>query len=131
MTDALEIADRLFKAVENGDIDLLRDELYAPGFRIWHNFNNHDMGTEDNLKMLTWLTTNVRNVRYEEVKRQRIEGGFIEQHVLRGELEDGTLIDAPTCMIGYIEDGKIARLEEYLDSAQVNAMLRPKRPVRA
>lgn len=127
MSDTLEIADRLFRAVEAGDIELIRNELYAPGFTIWHNYDGRYQTTDENLKMLGWLTRHVRNVRYEEVRRQEITGGFLEQHVLRGELADGTKIEAPTCMIGYIADGKITRLEEYLDTAQVAPMLYPTR----
>lgn len=127
MSDVLEIADRLFAAVEAGDIETIRDEIYGPGFSIWHNYDGRNQTTDENLKMLGWMTRHVRNVRYEEVRRREIPGGFLEQHVLRGELADGTKIEAPTCMIGYVEDGRITRLEEYLDTAQVAAMLYPKR----
>jgi ketosteroid isomerase-like protein len=36
MAEPLEVADRLFAAIEAGDIDAVR-ELYHPDIAVWHN----------------------------------------------------------------------------------------------
>jgi ketosteroid isomerase-like protein len=41
MTNVLELADRLFKAVEKGDVETVRS-IYSPDAVIWHNFDSLD-----------------------------------------------------------------------------------------
>ena len=36
MSEHLDVAERLFKAIEAADIDAVR-EIYAPDAEIWHN----------------------------------------------------------------------------------------------
>jgi ketosteroid isomerase-like protein len=118
----LEIAGQLFNAVTAGDVAAV-EQLYAPECIVWHNFDNAGQTVAENLATLRWLTTNVANLRYEEVRRQELPNGFLQQHVLRGTSVTGEQVDMPTCMIGTIADGKIIRLEEYLDSAHIGRLL--------
>jgi len=121
-TGPLEIAERFFRAVENGDIETIRS-IYAPDARIWHNHDRKDQTVEENLRVLAWVAANLKNRRYRVQRRVAIPGGFLQQHVLEAETVGGPF-SMPACIVVEIKDGRITSLEEYLDSAQANH-LRP------
>lgn len=115
MSDVLDLAARFVDAIERGDADQLR-VIYAAEARIWHNFHGKDQTVDENLKTLRWMTRNLTNRRYRILRRVAIPGGFLQQHVLEGETVGGPF-SMPACIIVEVMDGRITRLEEYLDSA--------------
>ena len=115
MTD---IADRLFAAIEAGDLDTVR-ALYAPDAVIWHNTDGTEQTVEQNLRVLRWVVDHLPDRRYEEVRRSPTPTGFVQQHVLRCTRDDGTRVEVPACLVVTCHKGRIVRLEEYLDSAHV------------
>jgi ketosteroid isomerase-like protein len=122
MSKHLEIAERLFTAITAGDIDAVR-RLYGPGCVVWHNNDGVEQAAEENLRVLEWVVRNVRDLRYDEVRRQGTPTGFVQQHVVRGTGPRGREIAIAACMVGRVENGRITRLDEYLDSAQVAPLL--------
>jgi len=116
MSDALDLAERFFRAVERGDIDQIR-AIYAPDARIWHNHDRKEQTVDENLRVLVWVARNLTNRRYKVQRRVAIPGGFLQQHVLEAETAGGPF-SMPACVVVEVRDGRIARLEEYLDSAQ-------------
>ena len=119
--DALRVADRLFAAIPKGDLETVRD-LYAPDARIWHNHDGIVQDPAANLQVLGWVVRNIRDLRYEEVRRQATPSGFVQQHVLRGTAPNGVALELPACIVCTVVDGRITRLDEYLDSAQLGAL---------
>ena len=113
---AMQTAEKLFRAIENGDIDAIRN-IYTPETKIWHNNDGIAQSVEENLAVLKWVITNIRDVKYTEVRRHPTPTGFVQQHVLRGRFKDKD-IALPACIVATVEDGHITRLDEYLDSAQ-------------
>jgi ketosteroid isomerase-like protein len=59
----------------------------------------------------------VGDLRYEIVRRAEVDGGVFQQHVLHGRLPDGSAVAMPAAMYLQIADGRVRRIEEYLDSA--------------
>ncbi len=118
MRDPLEVAKQLFAAVEAGDVDAVRS-LYAPEIRIWHNYDGVAQTMDENLGVLRWLVANVSNRRYEQVKLQRTDAGFVQQHVLTGTGANGAKLELPACLLGTVKDGKIVRIDEYFDAAHL------------
>jgi ketosteroid isomerase-like protein len=116
-----DIAAALMSAIAAGDIDTLR-RLYAPSARIWHNGENAEQTVEENLRILRWLARNVRDLRYEEIRREPTAAGYVQRHVLRGSVPDGTPIEVPACLFVTVADGRIARIEEYADSRAVDPL---------
>ena len=114
----VDIAARLIAAIEAGDPDAVR-ALYADDFVIWHNNDGQTQTKEENLAVLGWLIRNVKDRRYENVRRSPTPTGFVQQHVLRGVWPNGQALELPACLIGEVRDGLITRLDEYLDSAAV------------
>jgi ketosteroid isomerase-like protein len=121
-TDAmLALARRFFAAVSDGDVDAVR-EIYAPGAVIWHNNDGIEQTAEQNLRVLAWIATNVGDFRYEEARCQPTPTGFVEQHVTRGIAPSGAEFSIPACIVCTVADGRITRLDEYLDSAHTAAI---------
>ena len=116
--DPFAVADRLFAAVASGDLDAVR-AIYSPDALIWHNNDNAEQTVEENLRVLQWVSRNLSDMRYEEVRRHRTDDGFIQQHVLRATAPNGTPIEVPACLVCTVEDGRIARLEEYIDPSPI------------
>ena len=116
MTDALDLAERFFRAVERGDVDEIR-AIYAPDARIWHNHDRKEQTVEENLRVLGWVSRNLTDRRYRVQRRVAIPGGFLQQHILEAETAGGPF-SMPACIVVEAKDGRITRLEEYLDSAQ-------------
>jgi uncharacterized protein len=116
---ALDLADRLFAAIASNDLDALRNEIYAPDVVVWHNNDNHEQRIDENLKVLNWLSRKVTNRRYEEIRRQATDTGFVEQHVLRGTAPSGKELEIPACLVVTVTGG---RIDEYIDSAALAAM---------
>ena len=115
MTD---VADQLFAAIEEGDLDAVR-ALYAPDAVIWHNTDGVEQSVEQNLGVLRWVVDHLADRTYEEVRRFPTASGFVQQHVLRCTRRDGVRAEVPACLVVTCDDGRITRLEEYLDSAHV------------
>jgi len=124
--DALELGNRLFEAICSGDVGAVR-EVYAPTVRVWHNFDRVEQSLEENLRVLAWVVKNVSGMRYEQVRRQRTESGFVQQHVLRGTAPGGESLEVAACLVCRVEGGRVTRIDEYLDSAQLAPLLRPGR----
>ena len=120
---SLETADRLFNAIERGDVGAIRD-IYAPTAKIWHNNDGLTQTVDANLAVLGWVVANILELAYTEVRRNPTPTGFVQQHVMRGRLKSsGKEFRLPACIICEVEHGRITRLDEYLDSAHT-AVLR-------
>jgi ketosteroid isomerase-like protein len=111
-TDAL--AGRFFDAIARGDIDTVRG-CYDAAARIWHNVGGVEQEVEANLRLLTWITRNIKDYRYEDVRRQLTDEGFVQQHVLRGTNRRGAPVEVPACVVARVGEGRITRIDEYID----------------
>jgi ketosteroid isomerase-like protein len=114
--DTNMLADRFMRAIETGDIEAVR-ACYAPDARIWHNNDGLEQSVEENLKVLHWVARHLSGRRYEIRSRDVFDGGYVQQHVLHGTLNNGKPFSMPACLVVTVASGKIARLSEYLDSA--------------
>lgn len=116
------IAERLFAAIEAGDIDAVRS-LYAPDVAVWHNHDGLVQGLDDNLRVLGWMSKHVPGARYTDVRRSSTDTGFVQQHVLVATNRAGREVAVPACIVAEIADGRITRLDEYLDSAHIAQLM--------
>ena len=122
MSNALAIAETFFRAIEAGDVAAIR-AIYAPDAVIWHNNDQLEQTVEGNLRVLEWVARNLKNRHYRVKRRVAIPGGFLQQHVLEAETANGPFA-MPACIVVEIKDGRISRLDEYLDSGQTAALTR-------
>jgi ketosteroid isomerase-like protein len=119
--DIETVATNLFNAIEVGDIDTIRS-IYAPDVVIWHNFDRREQTLDENLRVLKWIVANVSDRRYTDIRRAVLDDGFVQQHVLTGIAPSGARLDVPAMMRVWVSDGRITRIEEYLDSAHVSVL---------
>ena len=49
-----------------------------------------------------------------------VDGGFVQQHDTKLHFADGRVLVLPVCIVFKVVDGKIARLDEYLDRATLD-----------
>jgi ketosteroid isomerase-like protein len=118
LTDAEvhDIADRLIAAISAADIEGVR-AVYAPDAMIWHNFDEREQTVAENLVTLADLHRRATGLEYTEIRRFPAPGGFVQQHVVVGEAKGGPL-RMPAMIRFWVADGRITRLEEYLDTRQ-------------
>ncbi len=122
--DHLDVARRFLDALNADDGDAVR-EIYHPRARIWHSFHPDGcQSIDDNVKTLHWMHRKLPKLQYDVVRLLPLPDGYLQQHVLRGEMADGTAIALYACAVCTVEDGRITALEEYLDPAQVAALQR-------
>ncbi len=117
-TDHLQVAERLISAISAGDFKALR-AIYAPDAVIWHNADGVDQSVDEYVGALRWVVGHMDEMRHEEIRRQGTDSGFVQQHVLRGRAPNGLELNVPTCLVCTIKDGRITRLDEYIDSTQI------------
>lgn len=117
-----DLADRLLVAITSADLTSMR-EIYAPDAALWHNFDQRDQTVDENLQSLADLHRRLADIRYVEIRRFLAPDGFVQQHVLTGTTKAGPL-RMPAMIRFWVADGRITRLEEYLDTAQAMVMYR-------
>ncbi len=120
-TDVLDLAERMFGAIEDGDLDTLRS-LYRDDFTAWTNFDDSSKSLDATLAVLGWLCAKLPDRRYDVVRREIIDGGFLQQHVLRGTAPDGSPVAMPACVVATVADGLVVRIDEYLDPSALAAL---------
>lgn len=120
--NANDVAEQLFAAIETGDIDAVRS-LYAPDIAVWHNNDGVTQSLDDNLRVLGWVTSHLPGARYTDVRRAMTDSGFVQQHVLLATNRAGREVAVPACIVADVVDGRITRLDEYLDSAHVAQLM--------
>ena len=114
MDDIRTMAKRFFDAIEEGDIDTMKNS-FAPGAEIWHN-TDELVGTPEQ----TAMVARIKDREYAERRLTAFPGGFVQQHVLKGvRTHDEGAVRLPCAIICKVVDGKITRLDEYFDSAHV------------
>ena len=119
--DYLAFAERFLGAVQAGDPDTVR-ACYAPDARIWHNNDGVEQSVDQNLKVLAWFARTLPDRRYRVLRREALPDGFVQQHVLEATLADGRAWRLDACVVVRLTDGRITRLDEYIDSAQAAAL---------
>lgn len=120
-SDALQVADRFFSAIETGDIKTI-EAIYAPDGIVWHNYDPLDAregapaknSVQDNIALLSALPQAVTNLRYDLLDETTTETGFVRQHVVTGTTIDGDALSLPACVVADVSDDKITRLCEYI-----------------
>jgi ketosteroid isomerase-like protein len=66
---------------------------------------------------------NLGELSYTDIRRSAIDDGFVQRHVLVATNRAGRRVEVPACVVATVRDGHIIRLDEYLDSAAVAAMM--------
>lgn len=114
-TDPLLLAARLFDALARGDKQAIID-CCAPDLRVWHSFDGIELDFGETMAALDWFFRALPERRYERVSRYAFAEGFVQQHVITGTLANSLQLEWPACAICRVDDGRILRIDEYMDS---------------
>jgi ketosteroid isomerase-like protein len=113
-TEAL--ARRMMQAAGERDLEALRS-CYTDDATLWFNFSGETVSAVTHLNTVGALQAKISNLRYEDIRVIPFDGGYVQQHSVRGDLSDGTKLDIAACFIVHMRDGLIVHREEYIDSA--------------
>jgi uncharacterized protein len=117
-TESADIGDKLFAAMESGDLDTVRS-CFAPDALVWHNANNQVDGLEETLGALA-AVTDYWTLQYDDIRRVRTPDGFAQQHTLRGRGRAGDEFEAHIGVFVTLgAAGTIVGIDEYLDPSQL------------
>lgn len=120
--DYVDLARRFVAAIQAGDADTVR-AFYAPDAKIWHNIDHVEQTVDQNLKSLAWFVRTLPDRTYRVQRIAPLPDGFLQQHVLEATLPNGERWAMDACVVVRVENGKIARLDEYLDSAKTTQLV--------
>lgn len=116
--DIRALAQRFFDAIEAGDIATV-ESCYTDDAVVWHNFDRLEQSRADNIATLTGMVGRLSDRVYGDRRVIPFDGGFVQQHVLSATRKDGQRLSMPGILVCQVRDGKISRIDEYLDSADV------------
>jgi ketosteroid isomerase-like protein len=116
--DIADLAKRFIDAIEAGDFAAVAD-CYAEDAVIWHNTDGLETSKAENLQTLTDFVKNVPVRRYEDRRVAVTADGFVHQHVLSCPRNDGSPRALHAVLVCQVRDGRITRLDEYFDSAEL------------
>ncbi|MFW6093984.1 MAG: nuclear transport factor 2 family protein [Pseudomonadota bacterium] len=117
----LQTVAAFFAAIESKNPGAVA-ELYADDVEVWHNFTNACQDKVTSLGVLTSLCENVPEVHYDVVERLELGAGrVLQRHVLRAVLPEEEIL-IPACIFLTVRDGRITRIDEYLDTAQADRL---------
>lgn len=94
--------------------------LLADDALVWFNFERVEHDRAGYRAMLERGGQVLADRRYEEVRIHLHPGGFVEQATLVGHTADGET-RVPFLLVATVRDGRISRLEEYLDGSLMQA----------
>lgn len=122
MTDGeiRELCNRFFDAYQDRKAWELA-EIYASDCIVWHNVFGRETTGQENLAALPASYAGQRRRTYDDRIINTFEGGFVIQYTLRGVQHSGHTGALRVCIVGLCRDGKITRIDEYLDSGKFAA----------
>ena len=113
------VADRLFTAIERGDVDTLA-ALWADDIVFWRLGGGRDRDKPRALKVIEWFVDATAERRYEVLDRRIFDGGFVQQHLVHAIAKDGAPLSFRACLVVQVRpEGLISRIDEYLDPADL------------
>jgi ketosteroid isomerase-like protein len=114
--DNAALARKFFDCIEGGDIEGVI-ACCDPDIRIWHNTDGKDLVLADQIAGLRALGDHLSECRFKDRRTASFDGGFVLQYTFWARTLDGGMIRFPACVVGRVRNGRIERLDEYLDSS--------------
>lgn len=111
-----QVIDRFIAALEARDRVSI-EEIYADDVRVWHNFTGVEQDKETNIARLeaAWI---LATLKYDVVERIVLGDRAIQRHTLHFQREGRPDSSLHAALFILVRDGRIARIDEYLDASQ-------------
>jgi ketosteroid isomerase-like protein len=125
MNVSLDVADRLFGAIERGEYQTV-EGMWANDVTVWHSGDSRDNDRVRALKVIRWFIDVTTTRGYEILDRQLFAGGFVQQHILRARrADDEVSIEMRVCIVIKMNaEGLITRIDEYFDPTDMAPLMR-------
>jgi len=122
-TETLDVAERLFAAIERGDLAALT-ALWSDDVVVWRQGGGRERDKPRALSVIEWFVDATAERRYEVLDREVFDTGFVQQHILHATTRAGERVALRVCLVVKLEaDGLIRRIDEYLDPAELAPLL--------
>ncbi len=119
----VEVADRLFAAIEQSDVGTLT-QIFDDDIAVWRVGARRDNDKERALRVLRWFIDVTTQRRYEILDRQVFSDGFVQQHILHATGRNGSSIALRVCIVIKLGvNSLISRIDEYFDPAELAPLL--------
>ena len=117
LPDVRTLAAQITGCVESGRFSEL-DGLISADATFWSNFDPTIHSWNQVRQILVATRERLRSMYFEQVRVAEIEGGWLQQHVLRMVHKDGSEKAMHAALIYKVnEKGLVSSLEEYFDPA--------------
>ena len=116
-----ELANRVMEAAEADDAAAGR-ACYTEDATLWLNITGQTVNIDDHAQSAAAIRSRVKDLRYVDIVVIPFDQGYVQQHVITGELASGTKLNVPACFVVRVRDGKVAHRDEYVDSAPLAAL---------
>lgn len=115
MAEAEELAGALMASIEGkGDDEFVA--VLAPGAIVWHNHDRKEVDAVENMATVGMLAQMVDGLTSETLYLAPTADGFVFQFVVRGTVKsNGKPFEMHNCIVASTSDGKVTRLDEYVD----------------
>ena len=97
--------------------DFLGDDLV-----LWHNHIGREFNKTEMMAFVTGALDVLKKVEFRNARRVETEQGCFQQHELFCLMADGSTVDdAPQVIVYTVGDGKIRRIDEYVDGPALDS----------
>jgi ketosteroid isomerase-like protein len=118
--DVLTTVDKFFTALATGD-QATCQALFTDDAVVWHNYTQQEQPKDDALAALAGLAH--LQAHFDIVGRDLVDNTCVQRHIVRMSLPNGEVAAIPAIQRISCVDGRIQRIEEYMDSAQMAAAM--------
>jgi ketosteroid isomerase-like protein len=115
-----ELCTRYFDAIERHDLETVAD-CCAPDFAFWVNLTGAESSLEQSVETLHGGHSLLRRRTYDDRIVDTFETGFVARYSVNVVQHNGRRASFWACVVAQCRGGRIARIDEYLDSSKFPA----------
>lgn len=120
-----DVADKWSAMIANRDVAIL-SELFYDDAEIWHSSDQKNMNMQDITQAVGGVFSVFKELGLKNINRSFLEEGFVQRHVIVGTHVSGAELNLAACVFVTVKNGRISRLEEYIDPSPLAAILSSK-----
>ena len=112
------VAEAVVRAIEGGDKAMLR-AAYWPEATFWHNTDGVIHGADVSLGATEAFMDLFSARAFVDLRIYELPDGFLQQHRMTAIAPDGSAVALEGCLVCHVREGRILRVDEYVDSVAV------------